>query len=117
MLTRLLCMESRSTGGDLDSEPVLLVRSLQHLECSITAICGFLQSRRRTLGSLGVRSVCALAQPPGGAIFSGSDTRSVYGGVSTSRSAPYHQTLGAAWLSRPQSQRTAQRSGRSTSRF
>jgi hypothetical protein len=29
-------MESRSTGGDLDSEPVLLVRSLQHLECSIT---------------------------------------------------------------------------------
>jgi hypothetical protein len=70
-----LCMESRSPGGDLDSEPVLLVRSLRSLaistrRCSIPAICGFSKCPpTAACVSLGVRWVSALPQTSASGTF------------------------------------------------
>ena len=70
----------------MDSEPVLLVDPCAHCDQHRE----MLNTRYLRLSSgaddgrlrlLGVRSVFALPQPLGGAIFSGSDTRSVHGRI------------------------------------
>ena len=68
--------------SDLDTEPVLLVRSLQHPEMLNTRYLR-LSPRPPTAASvagctLGVRFASA---PSAGRFFSGSDTRSVYGRI------------------------------------
>jgi hypothetical protein len=68
--------------SDLDTEPVLLVRSFQHPEMLNTRYLRLSpRGRRRPLGVAGCMLNVRFCSDLGGAIFSGSDTRSVYGRI------------------------------------
>src|SRR5688500_5428134 len=87
----VLRMESRSTRGDLDSEPVLLVRSLQHLECSITRYLRLSPKPPMDACVAGCTVGVRFASGPRRGDFFPAPTLGRRMGVSTSRSAPYYQ--------------------------